>query len=163
MALSPVILPEPHQRRLDRLWRLARLYDAGFRVPGTRFEVGLDPLFGLVPGIGDAVGAGVSTYILFEAARCDVSWSVLLRMLANIGIDAVVGAVPLAGDLFDAAWKANLKNVRLLERHLADPRGAHRGSRRFLVVLAGAILMLTAGSVALALYLLRAFIRFIAG
>ena len=128
MALSPVILPEPDQRRLDRLRRLARLYDAGLRVPGTRFEVGLDPLFGLVPGIGDAVGA-----------------------------------VPLAGDLFDAAWKANLKNVRLLERHLADPRGAHRGSRRFLVVLAVAILLLTAGSVALALYLLRAFIRFIAG
>jgi hypothetical protein len=150
------------QRRLVRLRRLARLYDAGIRVPGTRFEVGLDPLFGLVPGIGDAVGAGVATYIVFEAARCGVPWSVLLRMLLNVGVDALVGAFPLAGDLFDAAWKANLKNVDLLERHLADPLGTRHASRRLLVAVVVALLLVFVGAVALALTVLRAVVALFA-
>lgn len=143
------------QRRLDRVRRLARLYDAGLRIPGTRFELGLDPLVGLVPGIGDVVGAGVATYIVLEAARCGVSSSVLLRMLVNLGIDAVVGAVPVIGDVFDAGWQANIKNVSLLERHLADPRGARQASGRLLILLAAAILFLCAAAVTLAFLLLR--------
>ena len=145
-----------------RLRRLARLYDAGIRVPGTRFEVGLDPLFGLVPGIGDAVGAGVATYIVFEAARLGAPWSVLLRMLLNVGIDALVGAFPLAGDLFDAAWKANLQNVDLLERHLADPRATRHASRRLLVAVAVVLLLVFVGVVALAVTVLRAVVRLFA-
>jgi hypothetical protein len=153
---------DEQQRRLVRLRRLARLYDAGVRVPGTRFEVGLDPLFGLVPGIGDAVGAGVATYIVFEAARCGVPWSVLLRMLLNVGIDALVGAFPLLGDLFDAVWKANLKNVDLLERHLADPRAARHASRRLLVAVAVALILVFIGAVALALTVLGAVVHLFA-
>ena len=153
---------DEQQRRLVRLQRLARLYDAGIRIPGTRFEVGLDPLVGLVPGIGDAVGAGVATFIVFEAARFGVPWSVLLRMLLNVGIDALVGAFPVAGDLFDAAWKANLKNVDLLERHLADPRGTRHASHRLLIAVAVALLLLFVGAVALALTVLRALVHLFA-
>lgn len=144
------------QRRLVRLRNLARVYDAGIRIPGTRFEFGLDPLVGLVPGLGDAVGAGVATYIVFEAARSGVPWSVLVRMLLNVGIDALIGALPVVGDLFDAAWKANLKNVDLLEEHLADPRATHHSSRRLLVAIGLVLLLLFAGAVALALVVLRA-------
>ncbi|MGH7612601.1 MAG: DUF4112 domain-containing protein [Gemmatimonadales bacterium] len=156
------VLTAAEQSRLARLHRLARLSDAAIRIPGTRIEVGLDPLFGLVPGIGDAVGAGVATYIVFEAARSGAPRSVLLRMLGNVGIDALVGAFPVAGDLFDAAWKANLKNVDLLERHLADPRATRHASRRLLVVLAIALSLVFVGAVALALIVLRALVRLVA-
>lgn len=156
------MLPAAEQSRLARLRRLARLYDAGLRIPHTRIDVGLDPLFGLVPGIGDAVGAGVATYIVFEAARCGVPGSVLLRMILNIGLDALVGAVPLAGDLFDAAWKANLMNVALLERHLADPHGTRHASRRLLVAVAVALFLVFIGAVALALAVLRALVNLFA-
>lgn len=144
------------QRRLVRLRNLARVYDAGIRIPGTRFEFGLDPLVGLVPGLGDAVGAGLATYIVFEAARSGVPWSVLLRMLLNVGIDALIGAFPVVGDLFDAAWKANLKNVDLLDAHLADPRATHHSSRRLLFAVGLVLLLLFVGAVALALAVLGA-------
>lgn len=144
------------QRRLVRLRNLALVYDAGIRIPGTRFEFGLDPLVGLVPGLGDAVGAGLATYIVFEAARSGVPWSVLVQMLLNIGIDALIGAFPVVGDLFDAAWKANLKNVDLLEEHLADPGATHHSSRRLLVAIGLVLLLLFVGAVALALVVLRA-------
>ncbi|HEY7685684.1 MAG TPA: DUF4112 domain-containing protein [Gemmatimonadales bacterium] len=144
------------QRRLVRLRNLARVYDAGIRIPGTRFEFGLDPLVGLVPGLGDAVGAGLATYIVFEAARSGVPWSVLVRMLLNVGIDALIGAFPVVGDLFDAAWKANLKNVDLLDAHLADPRATRHSSRRLLIAVGLVLLLLFVGAVALALAVLRA-------
>ena len=104
--------------RLDRLRRVAQLYDSGIRIPGTRFTIGLDPLIGLIPGLGDLIGAGVAIWIVAEAAHLGVSGFVLLRMVLNIAIDTLGGAIPVAGDVFDALWKANVKNVRLLERHL---------------------------------------------
>jgi hypothetical protein len=107
------------QRRLARLRHLARLYDAGFRIPGTRFRIGLDALIGLVPGLGDLIGAGVALWVVLEAADLGASGFLLLRMLLNVAVDTVGGTLPIAGDVFDALWRANLKNVRLLERHLA--------------------------------------------
>ena len=104
---------------LDRLRQVAELYDAGIRTPGTRFHIGLDPIIGLIPGLGDLIGAGVALWIVAEAVRLGASGWVLVRMLVNIAIDTLGGAIPVAGDVFDALWKANLKNVRLLERHLA--------------------------------------------
>ena len=108
-------------RRLERLRRLAQLYDTGMRIPGTQFRVGLDPLIGLLPGAGDLIGAGVALWIVLEAARLGASGFVVLRMLLNVAIDTIGGAIPVAGDVFDAVWKANLMNVGLLERHLARP------------------------------------------
>jgi len=110
------------EARLKRVRLLSRLLDEQFRIPGTTQRIGLDGLLGLIPGVGDAAGALLSTYILYEAIRLGTPTSVLLRMVANIGIDTVVGAIPVAGDIFDIAWKANKKNAVLLHAYLAAQR-----------------------------------------
>jgi hypothetical protein len=112
----------------DRLARLAWLLDASIPVPGTRFRVGLDALIGLVPVLGDLAGVALSGYILAEAARLGASRSVLARMAFNVALEGLVGLVPLAGDVFDAAWKANQRNVRLLARFLERPARTRRSS-----------------------------------
>lgn len=112
------------EARLTRLRRLSRVLDAQWSIPGTRYRVGLDGLMGLIPGVGDAAGALLSTYILYEAMRLGAPRWVLLRMAANIGLETVVGALPVVGDLFDVAWKANTKNVALLQAALAARRTA---------------------------------------
>ena len=103
--------------RLEGLRRIARFLDSAIQVPGTTYRVGLDPILGLVPGIGDLVSPLFGLGILWQANDLGVPKVVQVRMLFNIALDAVVGAVPLVGDLFDFAWKANTKNFALLERH----------------------------------------------
>jgi hypothetical protein len=110
------------EARLKRVRLLSRLLDEQFRIPGTTYRVGLDGLLGLLPGIGDAAGALLSTYIVYEAIRLGVPKTLLLRMVANIGIDTVGGAIPVVGDIFDVAWKANKKNAALLHAYLASQR-----------------------------------------
>lgn len=117
------------QPRDDGLERLAWWLDSAFVIPGTRFRVGLDALIGLVPGIGDLIGMALSAYIVAAAARRGLPGSVLLRMAINVGVEAVIGIVPVAGDLFDAAWKANQRNVALLRQYAAVPRRAHAQSQ----------------------------------
>ena len=110
------------EARLKRVRLLSRLLDEQFRIPGTTYRVGLDGLLGMIPGVGDAAGALLSAYILYEAIRLGTPKTVLLRMVANIGIDTVLGAIPVAGDIFDIAWKANKKNAALLHAYLASQR-----------------------------------------
>lgn len=110
------------EARLKRVRLLSRLLDEQFRIPGTTQRIGLDGLLGLIPGVGDAAGALLSTYILYEAIRLGAPTSVLLRMVTNIGIDTVVGAIPVVGDIFDIVWKANKKNAALLQAYLASQR-----------------------------------------
>ena len=110
------------EARLKRVRLLSRLLDEQFRIPGTTQRIGLDGLLGLIPGVGDAAGALLSTYILYEAIRLGAPKTVLLRMVANIGIDTVVGAIPVVGDIFDIVWKANKKNAALLQAYLASQR-----------------------------------------
>jgi hypothetical protein len=97
---------------------VARLLDNAISIPGTSWKIGLDPIIGLIPGVGDMVGAVLSGYIVLEAVRAEVPTFTLARMLVNVGIDTLLGAVPALGDVFDAAWKSNTMNVALLERHL---------------------------------------------
>lgn len=105
--------------------------DNAIRIPGTSYRVGLDPIVGLLPGVGDVLGLAVAAYPLIEARRLGVGKRVLLRMVGNVAVDAAVGAVPLLGDLFDAAFKANVRNLRLLEKELgADRPDAPRRRRR---------------------------------
>ncbi len=108
-------------RALRRLDRLAHLMDGAFRLPGTRWRFGLDGLLGFVPGIGDSVTALVSLYVLAEAWRLGAPPGLVLRMLGNAGLDWAVGSVPLLGDVFDLAFKANRRNLALLRRHLDKP------------------------------------------
>jgi branched-subunit amino acid ABC-type transport system permease component len=114
---------------LRRLGRLAWLLDSAFVLPGTRFRFGLDALIGLIPGLGDALGVVISSYIIREAARVGAPPSVLARMAFNVALEGIVGLVPIAGDVFDAAWKANQRNVALLEAHSHDPKTTVRSSR----------------------------------
>jgi hypothetical protein len=111
---------------LRRVERLAYWLDDRYRLPGTRFRIGLDGLVGLIPGVGDAVTSTLTAYIIYEAWRLGVPTSMLARMLANLGIDTVVGIVPVVGDLLDIGFKANRRNLRLLHRHLSE-RGVIEG------------------------------------
>ncbi|KJS32508.1 MAG: hypothetical protein VR64_06210 [Desulfatitalea sp. BRH_c12] len=111
--------PKPAWRRINRL---AWLLDNSIRLPGVNYRIGLDPLLGLVPGIGEALGAVLSMYIIAEGARGGLPRSILLRMGFNVALEVVIGAIPLVGDLFDMTWKANARNVRLIEKYAASPR-----------------------------------------
>lgn len=117
-------LPESVDRAaVRRMQAVARLLDESVRLPGTRFRVGLDPIVGLLPGAGDALTGALSLYVVVEAARLGVTYTTLVRMLANVGVDVVGGSIPVLGDLFDAVWKANVRNVDLA---LADLASADR-------------------------------------
>ena len=104
--------------RLARLRRLARLLDSAIGIPGTRFRVGLDGLLGFAPGVGDAALGLVSLYIVNEARKLGLPRHKLLRMLGNVVMDVAAGSVPVVGDLFDMAFKANLRNLDIIEQHL---------------------------------------------
>lgn len=108
---------------LDRIRKLSRLMDTAFRIPGIGVRIGLDPIIGLVPGLGDLISTAFSAYIIYLAARFRLPGSVLGWMIFNISLEAVVGTVPLIGDLFDAFYKSNIRNLALLEQHLqqVDP------------------------------------------
>lgn len=139
-----------------RLGQLAWLLDSSIRLPGLNFRIGLDALIGLVPGVGDIIGMLLSSYIVREAWRLGVPRSTLLRMGFNVMVEGVLGAIPLVGDVFDAAWKANQRNVRLLDAHLRNPRAAARASGLFMFLLFALLLVLIVGAGALAYLLLRA-------
>jgi Domain of unknown function (DUF4112) len=108
---------------LRRLERLAVFLDSAIVIPGTRFRFGADALLGLLPGAGDIVGAALSGYIIFEAARLGLPGPALARMIANVVADTALGAIPVAGDLFDAYWKANLRNIAILREHVTRVTG----------------------------------------
>lgn len=112
-------------RRLDSL---SYVMDNSIPLPGTSRRFGLDAVIGLVPGFGDAAGSLMSAYIVVQAARLGAPASSLVRMLLNVGIEAVVGAIPFAGDLFDAWFKANVRNVALLRSELDRPGSTRRSS-----------------------------------
>jgi len=115
----------------DKLNRLAWLLDNTFRIPGTQIRFGLDGLIGLIPGIGDAAGAIISSHILTQAAQMGVPKSILLKMAFNIGFDAILGIIPVLGDISDFMWKANLRNVQLLNDYLEQPEKTVTYSRLF--------------------------------
>jgi len=106
-----------HKERLAKLDALASFMDSAIVIPGTNIRFGADALIGLIPGIGDAVSAGVSCLIVLEARRMGAPAHVIGRMIGNIALDSLAGAIPLIGDLFDVAFRANLRNMRLLRNH----------------------------------------------
>ena len=131
------------RQRLELLRRISRLLDSAVPVPGTSFRFGLDPILGLVPGIGDLVSPLFTLGILWQAQDLGISRVVLMRMIANVAIDTGVGLIPLLGDLFDFAWKSNDKNLELLERHAYEEHRPSAGDWTF-VVLAAALLLVIA-------------------
>jgi uncharacterized protein DUF4112 len=108
--------------RLVRIRRMAWLIDGAFKLPGTRFRFGLNSVIGLLPVGGDAILGVLSAYIIYEAARLGVPRHKLARMAANVGIEVLGGSVPILGDLFDMALKANLRNLTIIEDHMRGMR-----------------------------------------
>jgi hypothetical protein len=113
--------------------RVAHLMDSQFKLPGTRFRFGLDPLLGLLPIVGDLSTLAVSGALLMTMMRHGASRNVVIRMALNIMIDTVIGAIPILGNIFDFAYKSNERNVELLRRHYAE--GKYQGGGRGLLVL----------------------------
>lgn len=109
---------DPRLAQLQHLRKLSDLWDRSIVIPGIKFRIGLESLVGLIPLGGDAIGILLSIYILFQSLQFHLPRTVLLRMLFNIILDGVVGSIPILGDLFDTTWKANTRNVNLLEAHL---------------------------------------------
>jgi len=122
------------QRGLDLLRRWARIFDSAFRVPGTQFRFGIDPILGLVPGVGDLASPILSMFMVWHGARLRVPKIVLARMVLNALIDAVAGVIPVVGDLFDFGWKATAWNLALLERHAMPGQRATTGDYAFVIV-----------------------------
>jgi hypothetical protein len=128
----------------------------GCAIPGLRFRIGFDAILGLIPGLGDLLGVLLSSYIVREAARIGAPPSVLVRMAFNVAVEGIVGLVPLVGDVFDAAWKANQRNLALLDAHLEHPQRSARSSRIFVGALIAALIAFIGVTAALAFLLARA-------
>lgn len=141
---------------LRRLDSLSYLLDNSIRVPGTNARFGADALIGLVPGFGDAAGALMSAYIVLQAARLGAPASSLVRMLLNVGIEALFGAVPVLGDLFDAAFKANARNVAILRGELERPGSTRRSSTAVVLAVLVALVVILGAVGWLAFMVLRA-------
>ena len=138
-------LPKRAPRRLEGARSLARLLDGRFRIPGTTLRFGLDPVLGLFPIGGDVLAALASGWILYVAWLNGAPGSMIGRMLTNVLVDTLVGSVPVLGDLFDAGWKANSRNVALLEEWLGEEGSQHHPSVAILIGVIAALLVLLAG------------------
>jgi hypothetical protein len=122
MARKPV----PDTPQIRKLQMIAKLMDSQFTIPGTNIRFGLDALIGLIPGVGDLATFSISGVMLVIMAQNGASGFVMARMMLNVLIDTMIGAIPFLGDLFDIGFKANTRNIRLMQEHYLE--GRHRGS-----------------------------------
>jgi hypothetical protein len=123
---------------------IARLMDTAFVIPGTRIRFGLDPIMGLVPGLGDTVGAFISTLLILQSSRHGVPKIVLARMAMNVLINTAAGSVPVVGDAFSAYYKSNARNYELLQRHANTRRASTGRDWMFVISLITAMLLIVA-------------------
>ncbi len=165
MSLSGSPAPPPSDSSVDArirsLRRLAWWMDSAVRIPGTGIRIGIDPVIGVIPGLGDVIGLVVGSLILAEAGHRGAPPAILARMLWNLGRDAVVGTIPVVGDIHDVVFRANQRNMVLLEAYCRDPRGAGAASARWMAVVALGLTLVTAASVVLAWMVLRALMTLI--
>ncbi len=155
--------PQPSDRHspakdstLRRLRRLSYILDRAIPIPGTPYRFGIDPILGLLPGGGDFIGMVLSAYIVFESARFGLPRETLVQMVTNIILDAVLGSIPVLGDLGDVVWKANAKNLALLEEHLDLPQPRRqRVDWLFLALLLGGLFLIVIAIGIVSLLLLR--------
>jgi hypothetical protein len=148
---------------LQRIRVLSRLLDNAVSIPGTNYRVGIDPLLGLLPIGGDAVGLALSAYIILEAIRFRLPRATLVRMLTNLLLDSTLGAVPVLGDVMDFAWKSNARNLALLEAHLKDPHPQKAADRLFIFLTLGILIVLSIGVIALIAWLVNLLVTALAG
>ncbi|MEQ9234786.1 DUF4112 domain-containing protein [Coleofasciculus sp. E2-BRE-01] len=148
---------------LRRLRRLSHLLDNAIPIPGTPWRFGLDPVLGLLPGAGDFLGTAFSAYIVLEAARIGIPRSLLGQMVINILLDTVIGSVPVVGDIADATWKANAKNIELLETYWDSPQPEKQTDWFFLVLLLLGLLIAVTIIATLSLLVIKGFFAVING
>ncbi|EDX76934.1 hypothetical protein MC7420_1937 [Coleofasciculus chthonoplastes PCC 7420] len=146
---------------LRRLRRLSHLLDNAIPIPGTSWRFGLDPVLGLLPGAGDFLGTAFSAYIVLEAARIGIPRSLLGQMVINILLDTVIGSVPIVGDIADATWKANAKNIELLETYWDSPQPEKQTDWFFLVCLLLGLLIAVTIIATLSLLVIKGFLAVI--
>ncbi|MCC0177760.1 DUF4112 domain-containing protein [Waterburya agarophytonicola K14] len=106
-------------KNLNKIRKIAKLLDSAIGIPGTKIRFGLDPILGLIPGGGDLITAGISAYMIYLAARFGLDNSEIFKMIKNVTIETAIGSIPIAGDIFDAYFKANIRNLEILENHIA--------------------------------------------
>ncbi len=152
-----MIEPDAKAPTLKRLRQLSRLLDNVITIPGTKIGFGLDPILGLIPIGGDFLGVMFSSYIILEAARLGVSRATLGKMVVNVIVDGLVGTVPVLGDFFDFAWRANTNNIKLLEEYLKFPSEQKSADRLFIIALLVGLLLISIVLVALPVILIRIF------
>lgn len=151
-----VALPPPRSE-LDALRRWAVLLDSVFRVPGTNVRFGFDAIVGLVPGVGDLVAPVFTVMLLATGLKMRVPAVVQMRMVLNALIDMLIGLVPLAGDVADVFWKADLRNVALLERHARPGLAPTRGDYVFVLTCIGVVVAIAAVPLVIIVWLLSRF------
>lgn len=106
-------------KNLKRIRKIARILDTAIGIPGTKFRFGLEPILGLVPGGGDLITGLISAYSIYLATSFGLEKSEILKMVRNVAIDTALGSVPIVGDIFDAYFKSNIRNLEILENHIA--------------------------------------------
>jgi nitrate reductase NapE component len=157
----PVKIEYEESPRLRNIRFFARLLDQSILLPGG-YRIGIDPVIGLIPGIGDLIGTALSLYIVYQAARLGISKSVLLRMSGNVLLEMLIGEIPILGDIFDAVWKANVRNARLVELH-HRPTQQERSAKKifwFMAILFFGILTIGVGAFALLLWVVSKLFTF---
>ncbi|MBW4472851.1 MAG: DUF4112 domain-containing protein [Stenomitos rutilans HA7619-LM2] len=161
----PLSSPKPihNPAALQRIRTVSHLLDNAIPIPGTRFRLGLDPVLGLLPGAGDFLGAALSAYIVIEAARFGLPRQALTQMVTNLVLDSIGGSLPVVGDVFDATWKANSRNLALLEAHIATPEPKKAADRGFVVLIICALVLLLVGIAVIAAFVVTWLWRTLAG
>lgn len=148
---------DSHIRTLAALRKWSVLLDSAFRVPGTNLTFGLDPILGLIPGLGDLTSPVFAALLLFHAVRMRIPRVVQVRMLINAAIDLLIGLIPVLGDFFDFGWKANVRNLALLELHAHPESKPTKGDWIFVLSIVGVLVALTVIPVMFAVWLLSQF------
>ena len=136
--------------------KVSGIMDSRFRIPGTHFRFGIDPLIGLVPGLGDAASWAVSTLLVYTMTKHGVSRKVVILMMINITIDAILGSIPVLGNFIDFFYKANSKNIRLLKKHYQE--GKHQGSGTGILLFIALIFLVILVAIIYGLYKLFQFL-----
>ncbi len=154
---------DSHLQTLQHIRQLSRVLDSAIGIPGTRFRFGLDPILGLIPGGGDLVGSLLSAYIVFRAAQMGVPTESLRKMVTNILVESLLGTVPLVGDVFDMGWKANVRNVELLEAHLGSPEPAKAANMGFIIVALLALILVVVLLAMVTVAIARLLLSFVSG
>lgn len=155
--------PLTHTKTIQRLRQLSHLLDNAIPIPGTRYRIGIDPILGLLPAGGDIAGGLLSVYIIYNAAKLGLPQETLIKMVSNVLFEVIAGTVPVVGDVVDVAWKANIKNLELLETHLQLPPTSQKANPWFIFFLLAGLILIIILVASFSIFLITSLFRLITG